>query len=243
MADQSYNPGNPQGGQQMGGQSMGGQPMGGQQNGGQQPVGGQPIPPQQRPVNPQQPAPGYGMPQGVQPQQGQYSAPMGGQPYGAYHPPAGTMGGTGDAGMAGQFGGPTPPPQQPEDTTPANFQLGAKLPKVLDIPVPAHNLKFDEQYFLRLLAGSISLTKDEKKRIIESIPKLRQAQIDELIKIFEDEKKKFAELSKKYTEQLEKLAQKHFEDWMDLETSFKQQKKTVEDDKKAEEIRKKLGLA
>ena len=75
------------------------------------------------------------------------------------------------------------------------------------------------------------------------IPKLRQAQVDELVKIFEDEKKKFAELSKKYTEQLEKLAQKHFEDWMDLENSYKLQKKSVEDDQKAEEIRKKLGLA
>jgi len=145
--------------------------------------------------------------------------------------------------MGGQFGGPTPPPAQPEDKTPANFQLGAKLPKVLNIPVPKHELKFDEQYFLRLLAGSISLTKDEKKRIVESIPKLRQAQVDELVKIFEDEKKKFAELSKKYTEQLEKLAQKHFEDWMDLENSYKLQKKSVEDDQKAEEIRKKLGLA
>lgn len=161
--------------------------------------------------------------------------PGGGMPGGAgmKMPP----GGMGDQGM------PTPPPQEPEDTTPANFQLGSKLPPVLNVPIPQHSLKFDEQNFLRLLAGSISLTKDEKKRIIESIPKLKQAQIDELIKIFEEEKRKFAELSKKYADQLEKLAQKHYEDWIDLEASFKQQQKATHDAQQAEEIRKKLGLA
>ncbi|MBI5152655.1 hypothetical protein HZA39_03915 [Candidatus Peregrinibacteria bacterium] len=175
-------------------------------------------------------------------------ADQGQNPFGsAQTPPGGTgmpPGGMGmpPTGMPPGAGMPTPPPQEPEDTTPANFQLGSKLPPVLNIPIPAHTLKFDEQKFLRLLAGSISLTRDEKKRIIESIPKLKQAQIDELIKIFEEEKRKFAELSKKYTEQLDKLAQKHFEDWMDLEASFKQQQKSTQDAQKADEIRKKLGL-
>lgn len=166
--------------------------------------------------------------QAQNPFQGQGAAPPKGTPPGSGMPPTGT---------------PTPPTPPQEDTTPANFQLGSKLPKVLNIPVPAHSLKFDEQYFLKLLAGSISLTKDEKKRIIESIPKLKQAQIDELIKIFEEEKRKFAELSGKYAEQLDKLAQKHFEEWMDLEASFKQQQKSAQDEQKADEIRKKLGLA
>lgn len=164
-------------------------------------------------------------------------------PPGGAMPPGGMgMPPTGMPPAAGMPTPPPPPPQEPEDTTPANFQLGSKLPPVLNVPVPAHDLKFDEQKFLRLLAGSISLTRDEKKRIIESIPKLKQAQIDELIKIFEEEKRKFAELSKKYTEQLDKLAQKHYEDWMDLEASFKQQQKSTQDAQKADEIRKQLGL-
>ncbi|MFH1720350.1 MAG: hypothetical protein ABH856_01960 [Patescibacteria group bacterium] len=133
-------------------------------------------------------------------------------------------------------------PPKPEDTTPANFQLGAKLPPKLNAQVPKHSLKFDEQYFLKLLAGSISLTKDEKAKIIESIPKLKQSQIDELIRIFEEEKQKFAQLSAKHTDQLEKLAEKHYQDWMDIEMSQQQQEKYSEDDKKAEEIRKNLGL-
>lgn len=133
-------------------------------------------------------------------------------------------------------------PAEPEDTTPANFQLGSKLPPKLSVPVPKHNLNFDEQYFLRLLAGSISLSRDEKKRIVEAIPKLRQEQVDELIKIFEEEKEKFAALSKKHVPQLEKLAEQHYSDWMDLEGEYMQNVKKSEDTAKADEIRKQLGL-
>jgi len=188
------------------------------QGGGWAPSGGTPMPP-----------PGAQIPQGgagaqMPPQTGY------GSPFGDY-PPAGSF---------GQQMPPSSPP--PEDNTPANFQLGTKLPPKLNIPIPKHDLKFNEQYFLRLLAGSISLTKDEKKRIIDSIPKLKQSQIDELIRIFEDEKRKFAELSRKYTDQLERLAQKHYEEWMDLEAFYQQQEKANKDAEKAEEIRRKLGL-
>lgn len=154
------------------------------------------------------------------------------------------MGGApmGDMTFDPTMGGAAPTPTEPEDTTPANFQLGAKLPARLSIPVPKHNLNFDEQNFLRLLAGSISLSRDEKKRIVEAIPKLRQEQVDELIKIFEEEREKFAALSKKHVPQLEKLAEQHYNDWMDLEGEYVQSNKKQEDTAKAEEIRKKLGL-
>lgn len=149
---------------------------------------------------------------------------------------------------------PTPPPAQPaapaaappqeeeEDKTPANFQLGTMLPPELKVNVPDHQLNFDTEKFLRLLAGSISLSKDEKKRIIESIPKLRQEQIDELIRIFEEEKFKFSQLSIKHVPQLEKLAKQHYQDWMDLEMEQTQSVKKEEDQDKADEIRKSLGL-
>jgi hypothetical protein len=137
---------------------------------------------------------------------------------------------------------PTPPPAQPEDTTPANFQLGTKFPAVLNIKAPANELKFDETYFIRLLAGSISLSKSEKKKIVDSIPKLKQSQIDELIRIFEEEKQKFAELSKKHVPQLEKLAEQHFKEWMELEDEVQKTARQQEDQGKAEEIRKQLGL-
>ena len=108
--------------------------------------------------------------------------------------------------------------------------------------VPAHNLQVDEQKFLHLLAGSISLTKDEKKRIIESMPKLRQEQVDELIRIFEEERQKFAELSAKHVDQLKKLEKQHWADWQDIELEQKAGEKTKEDEAKADEIRKNLGL-
>ncbi len=154
--------------------------------------------------------------------------------------------------MSGAFGGPAPtdqsnqgqqPPQPaPEDNTPANFQLGTLLPKQLSITIPPHSLHFDEQKFLHLLAGSISLSRDEKKNIIATIPKLKQSQIDELIRIFEEEREKFAQLNAKHVPQLEKLAKQHYQDWMDLEASVKADAKAANDQSQADEIRKSLGL-
>jgi len=158
--------------------------------------------------------------------------PPGGQGTGAPIPPPPVGQGT---------GAPIPPPPV-EDKTPANYQIGTKLPQVMNIKVPSHKLNFDEQHFLRLLAGSISLTKTEKKRIISSIPKLKQEQVDELIRIFEEEKHKFAELSKKHVPQLEKLEKQHLADWKDIELEQKSQEKESEDTAQADEIRKKLGL-
>ena len=132
------------------------------------------------------------------------------------------------------------PPAPPKP--PANFQLGALLPPVLKVKVPAHALSFDEQYFLHLLAGSISLTKDEKVRIVESLPKLKQTQVDELMRIFEEERRKFAELSEEHVPQLEKLAKQHFEDWVDIEMTQQQSSQASDDAKKAEELRKQLCI-
>lgn len=111
-----------------------------------------------------------------------------------------------------------------------------------NLKIPAHNLNFDEAYFLRLLAGSISLTKDEKKRIIQAIPKLTQYQIDELIKILEEEKRKFSELDVKHKEQLQQLEAKHAREWEELEMGEEQTEKAEEDQAQADDIRKSLGL-
>lgn len=139
--------------------------------------------------------------------------------------------------------GNNPAPQtEPEDNTPAGFKLGTLLPPVLKVKIPAHSLQFDESKFLRLLAGSISLSRDEKKRIIESIPKLKQSQVDELIRIFEEESYKFSQLSAKHVPQLEKLAKQHANDWIDLEALYQAENKKAADDAAADDIRKSLGL-
>ena len=111
------------------------------------------------------------------------------------------------------------------------------------IKIPAHpNTKFDEKKFLELLAGSISLTINEKKKIIEAIPQLSQFQIDELIKIFEEEKGKFAELEKKHADQIAELEKQHAGSWQDLEAQKEEEAKKAAEAKQAEDIKKQLGL-
>ncbi len=111
------------------------------------------------------------------------------------------------------------------------------------IVVPVHpETTFDHTLFLTLLRGSISLTRDEKWRIIQAIPKLSQFQIDELQKILEDEKRKFSELSPKHLLQLMKLEQKHAEDWKDLQSFMVQKDAKQQEQAAADDIRKQLGL-
>lgn len=111
------------------------------------------------------------------------------------------------------------------------------------IVMPSHpQVQFDEQLFLRLLRGSISLSRDEKWRIIQAIPKLSQFQIDELQKILDEERRKFSELSPKHLSQLMKLEQKHAQDWKDLQSAAVQQVAQQQEAAQADDIRKQLGL-
>lgn len=110
--------------------------------------------------------------------------------------------------------------------------------------MPAHpETTFDEQNFLMLLRGSISLTRDEKWRIIQAVPKLSQFQIDELQKILDEEQRKFQELSPKHLLQLMRLEQKHAQDWNDLQGFHAQSQQKQSEQDQAEEIRKQLGLS
>jgi hypothetical protein len=114
---------------------------------------------------------------------------------------------------------------------------------VASVKVPAHpNTKFDEKRFVLLLAGSISLTINEKKRIVEAIPQLSQFQIDELIKIFEEEQEKFTELEKKHAEQMAELEKQHKETPEAAKFKAEEEAKAAEEAKKAEDIKKSLGL-
>ena len=185
-------------------------------------------------------------------------------------PPQQAAAQTGAAG--GQQGDGSPPPPHPADAGPPPPPVGVTATKEMgyddedikilgqvgnyrfgsitstlsneNVAVPAHSeTNFDEQNFLTLLRGSISLTRDEKWRIIQAIPKLSQFQIDELQKILEEEKRKFSELSPKHLLQLQRLEQKHSEDWRDLQAIVVQQGARQEEAQQAEEIRKQLGLS
>lgn len=185
-----------------------------------------PAPPAPVPMPPAQPAPAPAYPQPApyapDPMAGMASpAPYGSDPY---------------AGM------PTPPPQQDPNHDP-NYVFASRMQNfTTTVKLPPHSLSVNEAYFLNLLAGSISLTKDEKKKIIDSMGKLRQAQVDELVRIFEEERSKFIELSPKHGAQLKKLEDEHRADWVDIEMSYKQEAQQEHDAAQADEIRKQLGL-
>ena len=174
------------------------------------------------------------------------------------------MGDDGTGGAAGtqppaQDAGPPPPPvgtvatkemgYDDEDirilTEVGNYRFGSLTVQLTNdnITVPAHETTvFDEQLFLTLLRGSISLTRDEKWRIIQAVPKLSQFQVDELQKILTEENRKFGELSPKHLSQLMRLEQKHAEDWRDLQAVTVQEGAKQQEQAQADEIRKQLGL-
>lgn len=187
-------------------------------------------PTQQNPVG----QPAGGQPQGSQPAGGQ---PQGGQPQGGQ--PAGGQPPAGQKDLSGIM-------EENVDVSGLVANAGQNQhdsQSLLSIPIPPHpNTTFDEKLFIGLLAGSISLTITEKKRIIEAIPQLSQFQIDELMKIFEEEKGKFEELEKKHSDQIAELEKQHAGDWQDLESQKEEEAKKQAEAQQAEDIKKQLGL-
>ncbi len=68
---------------------------------------------------------------------------------------------------------------------------------ILDL-ISFHPLtKFDEKEFCDLLKHSLSLSVAEKKRVVDAVPTLSQYQIDELKKVFTEEREEFRKLMPK----------------------------------------------
>ena len=74
----------------------------------------------------------------------------------------------------------------------------------------------DRATFLSLLAGSISLSKDEKGRVITTLPKLELRQVEELVRIFQEERATFQALPANQHAQLRILAVQSAFDWLSL---------------------------
>ncbi len=106
--------------------------------------------------------------------------------------------------------------------------------------------KFEEKTFIDLLEHSLSLSTFEKKRVIDSIPVLSQFQIDELIKVFEDERVEFRKLMTTEGEIIKGLVIKAQNEWEQLKDIYREEAASAEqarrDAQKAEEIKKNLGL-
>ncbi|MCK9272581.1 hypothetical protein M0P65_03470 [Candidatus Gracilibacteria bacterium] len=105
---------------------------------------------------------------------------------------------------------------------------------------------FDEVNFIDLLEHSLSLNVFEKKRVIDSIPNLSQFQIDELEKVFVDEREEFKKLLATEAEAIKELVVKQKEGWEQLRDMYIQEnlKKSSEgqDQAKIDDLKSSLGL-
>ena len=106
--------------------------------------------------------------------------------------------------------------------------------------------EFDEANFLELLEHSLSLNVYEKKRVIDAIPTLSQFQIDELVKVFEDEREEFKKLMSSEAEAIKELVVKARDWWKQLEDIYvqeaKQAEKVWEDQAKIDDLKSSLWL-
>ncbi|MFZ2255731.1 MAG: hypothetical protein WAW59_02695 [Patescibacteria group bacterium] len=131
---------------------------------------------------------------------------------------------------------PPPPPPRPKTSNDDVFQ------RFLVHPLTT----FDEKSFMDLLEHSLSLSTFEKKRVVDAIPTLSQFQVDELVKVFEDERVEFRKLMPTEGEIIKGLVVKAQNEWEQLKDIYTEEEKANakanEDAKKAEELKKTLGL-
>ncbi len=139
---------------------------------------------------------------------------------------------------ADQVGPPMPPPPPPRPKT-ANDDI---FQRFLVHPLTT----FDETSFVNLLEHSLSLSTFEKKRVIDAIPTLSQFQIDELVKVFEDERIEFRKLMPTEGEIIKGLVVKAQNEWEQLKDIYIEEQKAQvvanADAQKAEDLKKSLGL-
>ncbi|MBC7498205.1 hypothetical protein H7170_01015 [Candidatus Gracilibacteria bacterium] len=134
--------------------------------------------------------------------------------------------------------GSNPPPISPRAKT-SNDGL---IPKFMIHPLTT----FMEMNFIDLLEHSLSLSTFEKKRVIDAIPTLSQFQIDELVKVFEDERVEFRKLMPTEGEIIKGLVAKAQNEWEQLKDIYIEEERVLvranADAQKADEMRKSLGL-
>lgn len=117
---------------------------------------------------------------------------------------------------------------------------------ILDL-VSFHPLtQFDEKEFVDLLEHSLSLSVSEKKRVVDAVPTLSQYQIDELKKVFTEEREEFRKLMPKEGETIKKLVTDKRAEWKQLKQIYidelKNRQKANEDQGKIDDLKKSLWL-
>ncbi|MBI4835962.1 MAG: hypothetical protein HY817_01755 [Candidatus Abawacabacteria bacterium] len=86
----------------------------------------------------------------------------------------------------------------------------AKHAALVNHAIAANNLKYDTKRLLELVAGSYSLTYAEKIYFLDiAIGQITQAQIDQLLQVFESEQVRFAELHKEHNAKMAEVQKKY----------------------------------
>lgn len=86
----------------------------------------------------------------------------------------------------------------------------AKHAALLNHAIAANNLKYDAKRLLELVAGSYSLTYAEKIYFLDiAVAQITQAQIDQLLQVFESEQVRFAELHKEHNAKMAEVQKKY----------------------------------
>ena len=103
--------------------------------------------------------------------------------------------------------------QDKSKTIVGSFGVESLSPMNRFIQVPSRDLNFDKTKFMTLLEGTISLNAGQKIKVIDSLSHLSQKQIDDLIAIFLNEKRKFILLDENHKKILRKLEKQSSQDW------------------------------
>ncbi len=114
------------------------------------------------------------------------------------------------------------------------------------INLHSDEVEFNAGDFSDLLKFSLSLNTMEKKRVVDAIPTLSQFQIDELTKVFTEERVKFKDLAKEHPDDIKKLVAKQQAEWLELWDLYKSENenKSIEEEnqEKIDDIKAWLGL-
>lgn len=127
-----------------------------------------------------------------------------------------------------------------DDTSSPDQGRLPKKGKPLFVLPPHPDTEFDEGEFLDLLEGSISLTMEEKKRVVEAVPRLSLEQIEELFTIFREEREKFSELEKEFADDVAKLKREREKEREIAEIHQEEQEEDSSSVDEAEELKRRL---
>lgn len=108
------------------------------------------------------------------------------------------------------------------------------------IQLPPHQLQFDEKELRELLIDSVSLSFNEKEKILSAIGNLTQEQVDELLVILREEKGTLSSFDKKHRGELEEIDRQVQEEERELARELEEKLQKEKDSETIRKIREEL---